>query len=262
MAQLFVLTGSDVGRSFQVGHGATLGRNASCTVALRDRSISRQHAHLECDADGRWWLLDDGSRNGLRRAGERLERIELTDNDEVTVGELVLRFRAEQPAADSAAGASSPEAGAAFAEEISLGDEIQLEGADEPLRPEDLGQTELRPGLELARPAAARPPARPEVAPRTAASEPAKAPRAPRTSAPVADRPGSGQVLQYHRVENRRGLFAADLEQLPGAVRAALIVVVVLVAGAACYFAFRGTHFLRSQVDPVVPVDGAISDDG
>ena len=38
-AQLFILSGRDVGRSFDIGESAVLGRVAECEVTLHDRSI-------------------------------------------------------------------------------------------------------------------------------------------------------------------------------------------------------------------------------
>ena len=45
-AQLFVLSGADVGRSLEARDGLTIGRSRECALVLRDPSISRRHAPL------------------------------------------------------------------------------------------------------------------------------------------------------------------------------------------------------------------------
>ncbi len=114
MPEVFVLSGLDVGRSFKVGHGATFGRHPKCTAALRDRSVSRHHAHLEFDGQ-RWAVVDDGSRNGLFVGDRRVDRAPLGDGDQFRLGELRLRFREEAlepeptpPAAPSSAEKPQP----------------------------------------------------------------------------------------------------------------------------------------------------------
>lgn len=94
MAQFFVLGGRDVGRSFDVKPGTILGRSPDCGVRLVDRSVSRHHARVDQEGE-RWVLVDLGSRNGLRLAGERVERVVLEDHVEILLGDLPLRFRLE-----------------------------------------------------------------------------------------------------------------------------------------------------------------------
>jgi hypothetical protein len=98
MPTLFVLTGKLVGRTFEVRETALLGRGDACGVRLPDASVSREHARLERDEEGDWWVVDLGSRNGIRVNGEREERALLKDLDEVLLGELLVRFRTDAPA--------------------------------------------------------------------------------------------------------------------------------------------------------------------
>src|SRR5687767_9239087 len=100
-AELFVLSGPDVGRSFEVLHGSTVGRAPDRAVVLRDRSISRHHAHFEL-AGGVWSIVDDGSTNGFIVDGSRRERAELTDLREFVIGEVLVRLRTQAPAAAAA----------------------------------------------------------------------------------------------------------------------------------------------------------------
>ena len=91
-AQVFILSGRDVGRSFTVEEASRLGRSSECEISLRDRSISRFHAKLEC-VDGAWFLEDLNSRNGVRRDGRGLKRVEVMDRDEFLLGQLPIRIR-------------------------------------------------------------------------------------------------------------------------------------------------------------------------
>src|SRR4249920_502955 len=87
-AELFVLSGPDVGRSFEISPGATLGRAPDRAVILRDKSISRHHAHFEFSGAA-WSIVDDGSTNGFVVDGTRRERAELTDLREFMIGEVL-----------------------------------------------------------------------------------------------------------------------------------------------------------------------------
>lgn len=49
-----------------------LGRSSSCDVPVRDRYLSRRHAHIRSQ-DGSWWLRDLGSANGTWVDGKRIE---------------------------------------------------------------------------------------------------------------------------------------------------------------------------------------------
>ncbi len=133
MPQLFVLSGPDIGRSFTVKHGDTLGRSPECIVTLKHASLSRNHAHFEC-VDERWYIVDDGSRNGVTFAKQRTPRAELRDMDEFQLGELHLRFRTSAPLADAPQAppsSSAASAKAAPAPKLDAPEELRLEGVEE-----------------------------------------------------------------------------------------------------------------------------------
>jgi hypothetical protein len=133
MPQLFVLSGPDIGRSFTVKSGDTLGRSPECIVTLKHASLSRNHAHFEC-VDERWYIVDDGSRNGVTFAKQRTPRAELRDMDEFQLGELHLRFRTTAPLADAPQAPPNPIAAgakAAPAPKSEPPEELRLEGVEE-----------------------------------------------------------------------------------------------------------------------------------
>lgn len=81
-------------RRFRLGPGRTLiGRAPSCDIWLSDPSVSRDHARLERDADGRWSIVDTRSANGTFVNGERVQIAAVHDGDRLKVGECQLTFR-------------------------------------------------------------------------------------------------------------------------------------------------------------------------
>lgn len=72
----------------------TLGRAAECNVRLpeNDRLVSREHARLERDEGGRWWIIDL-STNGTFVNGERVStRRALHDGDQIGIGSSQIAF--------------------------------------------------------------------------------------------------------------------------------------------------------------------------
>lgn len=96
MPKLYVLSGPDLGRTFEVEDGAKLGRGVDCAVHLRDVSVSREHAKIVREGDG-WRIVDTNSRNGVSVDGQRVPSAVLRDGEEFLVGEILLRFRGDPP---------------------------------------------------------------------------------------------------------------------------------------------------------------------
>jgi FHA domain len=77
-----------------------LGRDAQCELRLPAREVSREHAALECDERGRWWLVDLGSTSGTFVNGRRVEgRAPLSSYDVAYIGEYRLELGSEEGAA-------------------------------------------------------------------------------------------------------------------------------------------------------------------
>ncbi len=68
---VMVLHGADAGKTFRVGTTATFGRGAA-EIPLDDTAVSREHARLVRDAQGRYTLEDLGSSNGTFLDGVRV----------------------------------------------------------------------------------------------------------------------------------------------------------------------------------------------
>ena len=252
MAQLFVLSGPEVGKTFTVQAGDAVGRTAETPITLKHASISRRHAHFEC-VGGRWSLVDDGSTNGLTFQKARVQRLELVDGCEFQMGELFLRFRAGEAESDTPRVASArtiaPSAAVAAAE-----DEIQLEGADEPAPPAPRPEfrppptpAHAEPEITLRRPAA--PPAPAPVAPRAAPVDTGFGPAPAGAGATISrNKERSGErVLQYSKVENRGGLANADLSQIGGFTKLLIVVFALAFTSALAWFAFSGAAWFKER---------------
>ena len=228
-AELFVLSGHDVGRSYEIVHGSSVGRALDRAVVLRDRSISRHHAHFEC-AEGIWSIVDDGSTNGFIVDGSRRERSQLTDLREFVIGEVLVRLRIQSAGAPSSPACSAPPLPVQVAAPTNRhDDEIEIE--DEILLDSD---------PEATNPVMARAPSRPEpplaIAPTSrAVADPELAARGRR-------------VLQYHKQDARQGLFITDLAQRPLWLRALVYLLVLAITSALAWGVYRGVISLREGV--------------
>lgn len=73
-----------------------IGRGYDCDLILDDPHVSPLHAVVERDAEGRIWLRDAGSRNGVHVEGSRgrSEAVALRGEVSVRLGRTLLRLRA------------------------------------------------------------------------------------------------------------------------------------------------------------------------
>ena len=79
------------------GDRFTIGRDASCDLAIADMSVSRQHAQLERSPDG-WLLSDLESTNGTRVNGWRVRgQVPVKVGDLVSFGNLEVIFTPSSP---------------------------------------------------------------------------------------------------------------------------------------------------------------------
>jgi phosphoserine phosphatase RsbU/P len=78
----------------------SFGRSGDCDLVIEARGISRLHGRFVRDRNGRWWIEDLGSRNGILVNGHAASRHALADGDIIVVGEVTLAF-CEDPAVTS-----------------------------------------------------------------------------------------------------------------------------------------------------------------
>ncbi len=62
-----------------------VGRDPAADIVVDEPLVSWRHAVVKVE-DGRWLLSDDGSTNGTFAAGQRVQRVEITDSCQVRLG--------------------------------------------------------------------------------------------------------------------------------------------------------------------------------
>jgi pSer/pThr/pTyr-binding forkhead associated (FHA) protein len=108
VASLECLAGNDVGTTYPVESGVTLGREKGAGLFLRDKGASRKHVQFEKDANG-WHVVDLKSANGTKVNGNKITRHALVPGDVIEIGDSKLKWIHDQtagakPAATPAAG--------------------------------------------------------------------------------------------------------------------------------------------------------------
>lgn len=246
MAKIFVLSGPDVGTSFDVQAGAILGRADECAVVLHDASVSRQHARLDCPG-GVWTIVDLKSRNGLFVDGVRTSEALIGDGEEFRVGEVLLKFRAGVSTA-SAAVRSPARVAPVLQDASTVEDEITLEGDwDETVAANARSSARAPEPVEVSARAAVGP---------SLARQQATARLAAAGALPKGATAGARGILQYNRVEGQDGFLRAELAQQPLWIKSAVALVTLVLCAGLAWLAFRGVLMLKSA--PQDP--GAIED--
>src|SRR5438045_9277612 len=93
MAKIIV-TGNDQRREFELGAVNTIGRHPDNTLQILDRIVSKEHAQVIRQPDGRYLFRDLGSLNGSFLRGERISEHLLSDGDEIMLCSTSLAFQA------------------------------------------------------------------------------------------------------------------------------------------------------------------------
>jgi pSer/pThr/pTyr-binding forkhead associated (FHA) protein len=84
--------GGRAGESFRpAGPRTRIGRSPECEIFLDDVTVSRNHAVL-IESDGRFFVEDEGSLNGTFVNRRRIDRIALSNGDELQIGKYRLTF--------------------------------------------------------------------------------------------------------------------------------------------------------------------------
>jgi len=99
MAKVIVI-GNDQRREYELGPINTVGRHPDNSLQILDRIVSKEHAQIIRQPDGRFLFRDLGSLNGSFLRGARVNEQMLVDGDEITLGSTTLTFQ-EKSAADS-----------------------------------------------------------------------------------------------------------------------------------------------------------------
>ncbi len=92
MSVHFSVEHDGVTRTFELRKSVvTFGRSHTCTVPVDDPALSRTHCQFEVEGDG-CFVRDLNSRNGTMVGGESVDRFELEDGSEITIGNTQITF--------------------------------------------------------------------------------------------------------------------------------------------------------------------------
>ncbi len=109
MAKLIVQS-SDGRREFELGVVTTIGRHPHNVVQILDRIVSKEHAQVIRQPDGRFLYRDLGSLNGSFLGNERISERILAEGDDIVLGGTHVLFQDQPSPASQAAQRVSIEA--------------------------------------------------------------------------------------------------------------------------------------------------------
>lgn len=94
MPKLVFHDSDGVDKTVQLGTDpVVIGRASDCQIQTHDAMVSRKHARITWD--GRYWVEDLGSANGVFLGTEKVQRAPFRPGDVVTCGSLVVRMLPE-----------------------------------------------------------------------------------------------------------------------------------------------------------------------
>ena len=97
MPKLIVIANNEE-REFELGPMVTIGRHPDNTIQILDRIVSKEHAQIIRQPDGRFVFRDLGSLNGSFFADERVSERVFTEGDEIVMGTTRLMYRSRSVA--------------------------------------------------------------------------------------------------------------------------------------------------------------------
>ena len=89
---LVPVKGPQRGELYTLAPHSVIGTEPTCTVVLIDPYMSSAHAEIKAEG-GVWHLRDRGSTNGTFVNNKRVDQHELVDNDFVTFGQSLVKFK-------------------------------------------------------------------------------------------------------------------------------------------------------------------------
>lgn len=98
---LKVLDGPAKDKVYALRPGFVIGRGEGDLVVASDKRLSTRHAYVEVGDDGVWYLVDNGSKNGLRVGNEQKKRVGLQAGVKILIGSQnyeVIDQQAHEPA--------------------------------------------------------------------------------------------------------------------------------------------------------------------
>ncbi len=86
-------------KEFQFAQGPIqIGRAADSHVFLPDRTVSKKHAVIACDGDGKWHVQDAGSANKTYLNGQIIQTAEIKTGDSIQITDFILEVNLDDAA--------------------------------------------------------------------------------------------------------------------------------------------------------------------
>ena len=95
MASIFVMTGTQKGNYYPLGHRTNVvGRDEGLLIQILDEHVSRKHMQIGFDKDkGQYYALDMNSKHGVFINGSKIDnQTALADCDQIHIGQTDLLF--------------------------------------------------------------------------------------------------------------------------------------------------------------------------
>jgi len=95
MASIFVMTGTQKGNYYPLGHRTNVvGRDEGLLIQILDEHVSRKHMQIGFDKDkGQYYALDMSSKHGVYINGSKIDnQTALADCDQIHIGQTDLLF--------------------------------------------------------------------------------------------------------------------------------------------------------------------------
>jgi uncharacterized protein YegL len=94
LAWLVGIEGRDKGRKYEINTAeAVLGRGTDADLRLDDDEVSRRHAKIVKQGNGRYTVVDMASTNGLKVNGSKVLTSEIRDGDTLEIGSSTFMFK-------------------------------------------------------------------------------------------------------------------------------------------------------------------------
>lgn len=102
--KIIVLSEQLRGKSYELtGEKYTVGRSEDCDICIADPTISGHHCSFVRDENGGYKLVDEGSTNGSRVNGVKVDSQKLVNSDIVQVGAIEMLFDSKEKSDTAAA---------------------------------------------------------------------------------------------------------------------------------------------------------------
>ena len=93
---LVVMTGKQLGKKFDLaGAKSVIGRSSECEVSIKEEDLSRQHAEIYVEGDGKVKVVDLGSTNGTFVNKKKVKEAYLENGDQLRCGNTIFKFLSE-----------------------------------------------------------------------------------------------------------------------------------------------------------------------